>query len=216
LPEAHFLSKPLSALETKSLINACDCFVSLHRAEGFGRGTGEAMSLGRLAMATAWSGNLDYMTKENSLLVDYELVPVAAGEYPFGEGQHWADADPEHAAALLEAMIDNPEQARAIAAHGRRDIRLGHSYRAVGLRVLDRVTEITAMLRHVEEPKPEQTVQDAAPAEPDSTTQDAMWSHRKGPGSQDMKRTVAGQGAGTDAVASAAEDIEAETFDAAE
>src|SRR5262249_11849697 len=75
-PEAHLISRPLTALETKSLINACDCFVSLHRSEGFGRGTGEAMFLGRLAMATAWSGNLDYMTNENSLLVDYGLVPV--------------------------------------------------------------------------------------------------------------------------------------------
>jgi hypothetical protein len=36
----------MTSLETRSLINACDCFASLHRAEGFGRGTGEAMFLG--------------------------------------------------------------------------------------------------------------------------------------------------------------------------
>jgi len=148
LPEAHCMAKPLSALETRSLINCCDCFVSLHRAEGFGRGTGEAMFLGRLALATGWSGNLDYMTNENSLLVDHRLVPVRPGEYPFGEGQMWAEPDVAHAVDLLDAAIADPARAREIAARGRRDIRLGHGNRAVGLRILDRLTEIAETVVH--------------------------------------------------------------------
>jgi transposase len=146
LPEARFLSKPMSALETRSLINCCDCFVSLHRAEGFGRCTGEAMFLGRLAMATSWSGNLDYMTKENSLLVDHDLVPIRAREYPFSKGQLWAEPNVGHAVDLLEAAMGDPNWARGIAANGRRDVRLAHGFRAVGLRVLDRVTQITTEL----------------------------------------------------------------------
>ena len=142
LPEALCLAQPMSALETRSLINCCDCFVSLHRAEGFGRGTGEAMFLGRLALATGWSGNLDYMTKHNALLVNHRLVPVGQGEYPHGEGQMWAEADVDHAVDLLDWAIADPAGAREIAARGRRAIRLSHGYRAVGLRVLDRVTEI--------------------------------------------------------------------------
>jgi hypothetical protein len=142
VPEAHLLAKPMSALETRSLINCCDCFVSLHRAEGFGRCTGEAMFLGRLALATSWSGNLDYMTKENSLLVDHKLVPVGAREYPFGKGQVWAEADVGHAVDLLDSAIRDPAWARTVAATGRRDVRLNHGFRAVGLRVLDRVTQI--------------------------------------------------------------------------
>jgi hypothetical protein len=144
LPEALCLAQPMTALETRSLINGCDCFVSLHRAEGFGRGTGEAMFLGRLALATAWSGNLDYMTEENSLLVRYRLVPVGAGEYPHGEGQVWAEADVGHAVELLEGVIADPARAHTIAVQGRRDIRLGHGYRAVGTRIMQRVQEIAA------------------------------------------------------------------------
>jgi hypothetical protein len=144
LPEVHFLAQPMNSLETRSLINCCDCFVSLHRAEGFGRCTGEAMFLGRLALATSWSGNLDYMTKENSLLVDYDLVPVRAGEYPFGEGQLWAEANVNHAVTLLDGLIGDPVSAHAIASAGRRDVRLTHGYRTVGLRILDRVTQIMA------------------------------------------------------------------------
>ena len=44
-----FINQPLSQYETQSLIAACDCFVSLHRSEGFGRVIAEAMWLGRLA-----------------------------------------------------------------------------------------------------------------------------------------------------------------------
>jgi hypothetical protein len=146
VPEARFLAQPMSALETRSLINCCDCFVSLHRAEGFGRCTGEAMFLGRLALATSWSGNLDYMTRENSLLVDQHLVPVRVGEYPFAKGQFWAEANVGHAVELLNAAIGDPDWASAIAANGRRDVRLAHGFRAVGLRVLDRVTQIIAWL----------------------------------------------------------------------
>jgi hypothetical protein len=144
LPEAVYLAQPMTAQQTRSLINACDCFVSLHRAEGFGRGTGEAMFLGRLALATGWSGNLDYMTAENSLPVRYRLISVGDGEYPHGDGQVWAEADIGHAVELLEDVITNPARARAIATRGRRDIRLGHGFRAVGTRIMRRVQEIAS------------------------------------------------------------------------
>jgi glycosyltransferase involved in cell wall biosynthesis len=37
-------------------IAACDCFVSLHRSEGFGLGLAEAMLLGKPVIATNYSG----------------------------------------------------------------------------------------------------------------------------------------------------------------
>ena len=151
LPEVICLANPMSTFETRSLINACDCLVSLHRAEGFGRGLGEAMFLGRLALATGWSGNMDYMANENALLADYQLVPVGKEQYPFGDGQVWAEANVDYAAGLVEAALDDRAHAAAIAARGQRDIRLGYSFRAVGLRILDRVTEIRASL--TSEPK---------------------------------------------------------------
>ena len=104
------------------------------------------MFLGRLALGTAWSGNLDYMTEGNSLLVRYRLVPVGEDQYPHGEGQVWAEPDLGHAIELLEGVIDHPERAHAIAARGRRDNRVGLGYRAVGSRILARVREVQAAL----------------------------------------------------------------------
>ena len=52
---------------------ACDCYVSLHRAEGFGLTLAEAMAIGKPVIATGYSGNVDFMNDANSYLVDYEI-----------------------------------------------------------------------------------------------------------------------------------------------
>ena len=96
-PQVKVIATPLDTLGVRSLMAACDCFVSLHRAEGFGRGMGEAMALGRLTMGTGWSGNVDFMTDSNSLLVGHELVRLQPDAYPHWQGQSWAEPDVDHA-----------------------------------------------------------------------------------------------------------------------
>lgn len=67
------------------------CYVSLHRSEGLGLGLAEAMRLGTLTVATAYSGNMEFMSTANSLLVDYEMVPVATSDYPYSGNNFWAN-----------------------------------------------------------------------------------------------------------------------------
>ena len=139
-PDAFIvINRRLSTFEQHSLMAASDCLVSLHRSEGFGRGPGEAMRLGRLALATGWSGNLDYMDHDNSLLVDYKLNSVAAGDYPQHEGQVWAEPDVEHAAHLARWAIDNPAAVRKKNRQGYLDVIRRMGDRAVGLRMLQRL-----------------------------------------------------------------------------
>lgn len=130
------ITEQLSTFETMSLVRGCDAFVSLHRSEGYGRGLSEAMSLGRLAVGTAWSGNLDFMTADNSVLVDYELVAVNDGEYPHGAGNRWAEADPLDAARKLRKLIDSPADYRTTVARAARDVLRTTGDRAVGMRAL--------------------------------------------------------------------------------
>jgi hypothetical protein len=143
-PQVTVLSTPLDTEGVRSLIAACDCFVSLHRAEGFGRGLGEAMALGRLALGTGWSGNLDFMNEQNALLVRHRLLPVAEGAYPHGEGQVWAEADVDHAYALLRPVLADVDRGRALARRGQQDVLRSHGNRAVGLRMLERLEAIVA------------------------------------------------------------------------
>jgi len=139
---AQALHGDLSDNEIKNLVRVCDVFVSLHRSEGFGRGMAEAMALGRPAIATGYSGNLDFMPPGAGLLVDYELVPVAPGAYPHGDGQMWAEASPEHASRLMEQLLDDPAEARAMGARAKAFMREHYSVEALGRRYLERLGAI--------------------------------------------------------------------------
>jgi glycosyltransferase involved in cell wall biosynthesis len=90
--------------EVETLLCALDVYVSLHRSEGFGYTLAEAMLLGVPAMATRYSGNLDFMTSENSFLVDCRETVVRTREGPFETGTLWAEPDVEHAVALLREI----------------------------------------------------------------------------------------------------------------
>jgi glycosyltransferase involved in cell wall biosynthesis len=129
-PRIVLLDAFLDRDRTTGLTDVSDCYVSLHRAEGFGLGIAEAMCLGKPVIATEYSGNLDFTSAQNSCLTSARLVPVAHGDYPFGDGQRWAEPDVERAAAHMRSLISNPDAAasmgRAAAAYMARH----HSYAA--------------------------------------------------------------------------------------
>jgi glycosyltransferase involved in cell wall biosynthesis len=94
----------LERSDLQSLHRCADVYISLHRSEGFGLGIAEAMSIGKPIVATAYSGNMEFMTEANSCLVNYRMIPVRPGEYPHAQGQQWADPDPVHAAHHLKRL----------------------------------------------------------------------------------------------------------------
>jgi hypothetical protein len=143
-PRIKIIATPLDSFQLAGLINCCDCFVSLHRAEGFGRGLGEAMMLGRLAMGTGWSGNVDFMTPGNSLLVRHRMVKLKRDSYPHWRGQSWAEPDIDHALELLRPVLADPSRGRAMALRGQAEVFRSHGHRAVGIRILDQLERIVA------------------------------------------------------------------------
>jgi len=80
-PRIILINRQFSTDEMRSLIACSDYYVSLHRAEGFGRIIAEAMLLGKPVVVSNYSGNLDYCKDDNSLLVDGKLVHPRAGNY---------------------------------------------------------------------------------------------------------------------------------------
>ncbi|MDR3459435.1 MAG: glycosyltransferase [Verrucomicrobiae bacterium] len=101
----------LSHEQMSSLFASCDCYVSLHRSEGLGLGLVQAMSLGKPVIGTGYSGNLDYMTPDNSLLVKYKLVAIADTSGPYEQGNVWAEADVDDAAAKMRWAYDHRAEA---------------------------------------------------------------------------------------------------------
>lgn len=141
-----FINRTMSDNEVKNLVRCSDAFISLHRSEGYGRGLAEAMFLGKPLICTGYSGNLDFMDADSAMLVDYTLVPVNAGEYPFGEGQVWAEADVDQAARYMTELFLDRGHARRFGHAASRTVRSRVGYRTVGMNYRRRIDEIRRSL----------------------------------------------------------------------
>ena len=105
--------------ELNALMSVTDCCVSLHRAEGFGLTIAEHMAFGKPAIATAYSGNLDFMKPDTSCLVPYTMVRIARDLGPYLRGSLWAEPDVEAAAVFMRDLARAPDRARELGERGR-------------------------------------------------------------------------------------------------
>jgi len=94
----------LDKADVLELYRACDCFVSLHRAEGFGRGIAEALLLGLDVIATGYGGNVDFCEPAGAHLVPSQPVRINAADYVEAEGNQWAEPDIPAAAQAMRAV----------------------------------------------------------------------------------------------------------------
>ncbi|HEX5984270.1 MAG TPA: methyltransferase domain-containing protein [Solirubrobacterales bacterium] len=141
-PDVHLLDGLVSAEAKDAMIAGCDCYVSLHRSEGLGLTMAEAMYFGKPVIATGYSGNLDFMTPENSYLVDFELAEIGEGAEPYAATARWAEPDLDHAAAQMRAVFDDPDEAARRGARAAADIRSSHSPEAAGKLLEERLRAI--------------------------------------------------------------------------
>ena len=105
-PRIVVINETLDRRSLIGLMKRCDCFVSLHRSEGFGRGIAEALLLEKPVIVTGYSGNMDFTSPENACIVDYRLVDVGRDEYPHAAGQRWAEPDLEQAAGYMRRVVE--------------------------------------------------------------------------------------------------------------
>ncbi len=139
LKNVRVLDTVLAREDLDALFATADCYASLHRSEGFGLPIAESMSRGTPVIVTAYSGNMDFTTPTNSLLVKYRLVEIERDHGPYRKGNLWADPDLEHAAELMRWVVEHPEAARDIGRHGREHIERFHAPRVVGELMRDRL-----------------------------------------------------------------------------
>ena len=130
-----------------ALFAACDCYVSLHRAEGLGLTMAEAMALGKPVIATAYSGNMDFMTPETAYLVPWTSTSIGHGAGPYPADGFWAEPDVPTAAQLMRRVVEDPIGATQVGAAAREDLANRFSPVASGVRIRDRLLELWE-LRH--------------------------------------------------------------------
>ena len=105
LPGVHLIDGTFSREKLTRLQAACDCYVSLHRAEGFGLCLAEAMALGKPVIATNWSAPSEFLSTLNSIPVDYKLVALDRDHGPYRKGQIWADPSIDHAVESMRRLF---------------------------------------------------------------------------------------------------------------
>ncbi len=141
---AILITNEMTDNEVKNLTRCCDCFVSLHRAEGFGFGMAQAMYLNKPVIATGYSGNMDFMTTGGCFVVAHTLVPVPPGAYPHAEGQVWAEPSIDDAVAFMRQLVDDPASGQAVGKDGGYHVRRAFGLRATGMRIVRRLDAIAA------------------------------------------------------------------------
>ena len=132
----------LTRSDTLALMAAADAYISLHRSEGFGLTLAEAMLLSKPVVATGYSGNMDFMTAENSYLVDYQMVPIADDVPNYEKGMCWAEPSVSHAAWQMRAVYDDRARAKSVGERARIEAQKTLDPLAAGRRMVERLEEI--------------------------------------------------------------------------
>lgn len=146
-PSILFMDGLLSKREVNYLIYNCHCYVSMHRAEGFGLTMAEAMYYEKPVIATGYSSNVDFMNVGNSFLVKYDIVKTTEDYGPYLKGSIWAEPDIYHAASIMKHVFDNYEEAKEIGERASQEIKYLLDPKFVGKRIGRRLEYIMKKIK---------------------------------------------------------------------
>ena len=141
-PDILLIDRYLSSQENAALMAMADCYVSLHRSEGFGLTMAEAMSLGKPVIATAYSANLEFMDETTAYLVRAGMTEVPEGADPYPAGARWGDPDLDEAARLMRVVVDDPAAAAEVGRRAQQAVVTDHSVDRLADLVRHRFDEI--------------------------------------------------------------------------
>lgn len=142
LPGTVLLTETLSRAAVYELEAACDCFISLHRSEGFGLAIAECMYLGKPVIATDWSGSAEFLDTTNGCPVPCSLVTLDRSHGPYAKGQTWADADIGNAAEWMRRLQGDRALGARLGAAARATIEARFAPEVVGARYRRRLEAI--------------------------------------------------------------------------
>jgi glycosyltransferase involved in cell wall biosynthesis len=137
--DIFFIDGVMTDAARLELVRRCDCYVSLHRAEGLGLTIMEAMADGKPCIATGYSGNLSFMTSENSALIPWAPTREGLNAPPYCdlEGAEWADPDIAAAASAMTRIYHDRSYGHTLGQQARSDIRSLHGLESVGKELRD-------------------------------------------------------------------------------
>jgi len=134
----------LARNEVCGLLRDVDCYVSLHRSEGFGRIIAEAMLLGTPVIATDWSGNTSFLNATTGFPVACTLRNVRPDEYVYAAGSVWAEPSVDDAARKMRQIRREPRTVTTAAAKAQRTVHQNYGLAAAASRISAWLTDFQA------------------------------------------------------------------------
>jgi len=144
----YIIDKSMTRYEVDSLINSCNSFISLHKSEGFGLVLAESMAMGKAVIATNWSGNIDFMNKDNAVCIDYTLKKLGKDYGPYKAYQHWAEADIEHTVESMKKLTEDNDFAKEIGIKAKKYVAEKLSPTYIGNIMIKRIYQINESLEN--------------------------------------------------------------------
>jgi 2-polyprenyl-3-methyl-5-hydroxy-6-metoxy-1,4-benzoquinol methylase len=109
-----------------------NCYVSLHRGEGWNLPLFDAAGLGKPVIATGYSGPMEYLNEAAHWLVRHELGPVRQRYAYYVPSMRWAEPDLAHAAELMQRTLREPEEVAGRATAQAKQLRAAFSLERIG------------------------------------------------------------------------------------
>ena len=133
-PKIYLYNEIIPEQSIPGFINSCDCLVAPSCGEGFGLPQLCAMACGKSIITTDWSACSDYITKDNALLLRYEVQPVSYDIVKLDKnffGHNWAVPSTEHLGLIMQWVVGNQEESKEIGKKARKTVIEKYSYPVV-------------------------------------------------------------------------------------
>lgn len=115
-PQIKLVTETLMPGHLVDLYRASNCYLSLHRSEGFGRTLVEALQNDLALISTNYSGPADFANDQNAYLVSWQPRKLLPGEYPHSKGSTWSEPSIPDAVKHLHHLYRNGHQEKKVQA----------------------------------------------------------------------------------------------------
>jgi len=115
-PPIFFYGEPILENLMPRFMASFDCLISPHRCEGWGLNLSQGQFLHKPVISTNYSGNLDFMNKDISYLIDIDGFEKVCDEMvmicPNYEGFEWAKINRDSLCDTMRHVFNNQDEAR--------------------------------------------------------------------------------------------------------
>lgn len=144
-PKIFFYGNPIDENLMPRFMNSFDCLVSPHRGEGWGLAMSQMMFLGKPTIATNYSGNLQFMSKENSYLIETDGFEEVSEEMakinPNFKGKKWVKINEDSLIENLRSVVNDRSTSVLKGKKAAEDMKNNFSGKIISKRILDILNE---------------------------------------------------------------------------